>query len=408
MKPFKLDQTSQIAFGLDLFYTPIALNNKAFLDAVKLSKHPVSVSIAIERNQEQISTYDTIIFHEEEEQFQANYMYIERLIKSLIWIKGGWKIIFGGPQRIGKRILKAYTKDGERSFDALFMEKVYEKKFTVELTTSATVPRTKEVSTSIGRHLDGCRIGFDAGGSDRKVSAVIEGIDIYSEEIVWNPKLHADPNYHYEGILSSMRTAASKMPRVDGIGVSSAGIYIDNRIMAASLFIKVPDDVFNLQVKNMFIDIAHEMGDVPIEVANDGDVTALAGAMNLNATKVLGIAMGTSQAAGYVDHLGNITGWLNELAFVPVDYNKKSMIDPWSKDYGCGVNYLSQDAVIKLSIEAGIIFEESMTPAEKLKEVQMLLEKDDTRAERIFDMIGLYLGYSIANYSAFYDIEKVL
>ena len=154
--------------------------------------------------------------------------------------------------------------------------------------------------------------------------------------------------------------------------------------------------------------ISIEIGDVPLEVANDGDVTALAGAMSLEDTGVLGIAMGTSEAGGYVDLNGNITGWLNELAFVPVDYDKDAMIDEWSGDIGCGVKYFSQDAVIKLAPAAGIELDEALSPAEKLKVVQGLMEKDDERAKQIFETIGVYFGYAIAYYSAFYDIKHVL
>jgi len=130
--------------------------------------------------------------------------------------------------------------------------------------------------------------------------------------------------------------------------------------------------------------------------------------MELDARNVLGIAMGTSEAGGYVDGKGNITGWLNELAFVPVDFNKNSMVDEWSGDFGCGVKYFSQDAVIKLANPAGIILDENLSPAEKLKEVQKLVEKGDERAFKIFESIGCYLGYGIAYYSFFYDITHVL
>ena len=187
--------------------------------------------------------------------------------------------------------------------------------------------------------MDGCRIGFDAGGSDRKVSAVIDGECVYSEEVVWHPKTQADPQYQFEGILDSFRTAASKMPRVDGIGVSSAGVFIGNAPMISSLFIKVPRSRWD-EVKTIYDRAAAEIGNVPVVVANDGDVTALAGAMGMDCGSIMGIAMGTSEAVGYVDSEGRITGWLNELAFVPVDAAPDAMIDEWSGDIGCGVKYL--------------------------------------------------------------------
>lgn len=365
--------------------------------------------ISVERNGGLVAVYKLGIFKENTGHDEENYEIAERIIKTLLWTKGGYKIYLAGSKYIYDRISADYSKGGKREFDLNFMSRVYEKPFEViYVANPADAPKENDTSSPVGRHLDGCRIGFDAGGSDRKVSAVIDGETVYSEEVVWFPKLESDPKYHYDGILSAMKTAASHMPRVDAIGVSSAGVYIDNRIMVASLFLKVSDEDFDKHVKNMYIDVAKEIGNVPIEVANDGDVTALAGAMSLEENNVMGIAMGTSEAAGYVDKDGNITGWLNELAFVPVDFNKGAMVDEWSGDYGCGVKYFSQDAVIKLAPRAGIELDESLSPAEKLKVVQGLMEQGDIRAEDIYDTIGTYFGYTIAYYSEFYDIRHVL
>jgi len=408
MKSFKYNVVPKITSEMDPNFRPIALANAKYLEAVMKSKSPEQVAIAIERNQGIQSIYKTYVFNDSENEFDSNIFYIERLIKSLLWIKGGWKIIFGGPKNIGEYIKNCYSNGGLREFDREFMTRIYEKEFTVELTTPDQIKDSNEKSKPLGRHLEGYRIGFDAGGSDRKVSAVVDGVPIYSEEVIWHPKLQTDPNYHYQGILSSIQTAASKMPRVDAIGVSSAGVYIDNRVMAASLFIKVPKPEFDLHVKDMFIHIAKELGDIPIEVANDGDVTALAGAMSLESNQVLGIAMGTSQAAGYVDDKGNITGWLNELAFVPADYNPDAMIDEWSLDYGCGVKYFSQDAAIKLALQNHIEIDPNLSPAEKLEYLQNEVSKGNEKILKIFDTIGIYLGYNILGYQTFYDIKHVL
>ena len=408
MISFISESMPQAVKSLDLKFRPAALANRRFLEAVKQSGKSAELAIALERNGGFVSAFKTLVFAEGTGKDEENFIYVERLVKSILWIKGGWKLTIGGPASIGEFIRRAYAPGGLREFDAVFMERIYEKPFTVVVTDICKVPEEFEDTRPVGRHLDGCRIGFDAGGSDRKVSAVIDGEAVYSEEVVWHPKTQADPEYHYEGILSSMKTAAAHMPRVDAIGVSSAGVYVANRIMAASLFIKVPQELFNEKVKDMFFRIQKEMGSVPLEVANDGDVTALAGAMDLNDTNVLGIAMGTSEAGGYIDGLGNITGWLNELAFVPVDYNPGSAVDEWAGDYGCGVKYFSQDAVIKLAPLAGIELDEKLTPAEKLKTVQKLHEEGNKGAAAIFETIGCYLGYAIAHYSDFYDIKHVL
>lgn len=391
---------------LDPEFQPPVVAFREFEEAVKDCGQDVVLGVV--RNKGGTSVRKTRIYKEGSGHDEENYRYIERLVKTMLWVHGGYRIVVAGAPVAGKRLAEAYSAGGERDFDRGFMARVYERPFEVEVVGMENAPLSYEAASPVGRHLDGCRIGFDAGGSDRKVSAVVDGKSVYSEEVVWFPKTNPDPKYHYDGILQAMKTAASKMPRVDGIGVSSAGIYIDNRIMIASLFLKVSDEDFEKHVKNMYIDVAKEIGDVPIVVCNDGDVTALAGSMSLEDNNVLGVAMGTSEAAGYVDGAGSITGWLNELAFVPCDLNRSAMVDEWSGDYGCGVKYFSQDGVIKYAAKAGIELDESLSPAEKLKVVQRLMERGDERAKKVYETIGTCFGYTIAYYARFYDIKHVL
>ena len=271
----------------------------------------------------------------------------------------------------------------------------------------AHLPKPNEKPIRVGGHTNGCRIGFDAGGSDRKVSAVIDGKTVYSEEVVWHPKTSEDPQYQYDGIVAAFKTAASKMPRVDGIGVSSAGVFIGNAPMVSSIFIKVPR-ARREEVKTVYDRAAREIGDVPIVVANDGDVSALAGSMSLGEGAVMGLAMGTSEAVGYVNRDCNILGWFSELAFAPVDLNESAMRDEWSGDIGVGCKYFSQDAVAKLAPAAGITLSQSLTPAEKLKEVQKLAEGGHPGALDIFRSIGVYLGHTLCLYERLYDIRNLI
>lgn len=392
---------------LDPKFEPLSVVVREMREATK--ENGQDVIVAIERNKGQISTYKTRIYPDGTGHDEENFRFIERIVKSLLWIAGGYKVFIAGSDVVGNKIKEAYTPNGIRAFDEDYMADVFEHPFEVVICSLEDAPEEYYIAESVGRHLDGCRIGFDAGGSDRKVSAVIDGESVYSEEVVWFPKLNSDPEYHYQGILEAFKTAASKMPRVDAIGVSSAGVYIENKTRIASLFLKVSKEDHDKRIKNIYLDVAKEIGeDIPVIVANDGDVTALAGAMDLNDDSVLGIAMGTSEAGGYIDQQGNITGWLNELAFVPVDFNTDAMVDEWSGDYGCGVKYFSQDGVIKLAPYAGITLDENLSPAEKLKVVQGLMEKGDPKAADIYDTIGAYFGYAIAYYSEFYDIKHVL
>lgn len=386
--------------SLEKDFRPMIIELRKFKE-----KGTVPFAICVERQSGYKYRYDLNVMPGKDAE---NEEMIERVIKSILWVVGGFKIYLGGNDELVKAMQEVFSYNGSRKFDVEFMERVYKQKFEVVACSYENVPASVEASIPAGGHLEGNRIGFDAGGSDRKVSAVVNGEVIHSEEVVWFPKTNEDPEYHYQGILDSFRRAAEKMPSVDAIGVSSAGIYIDNEVRVASLFIKVPQDLFDAKVVDMYIRAAKEYGDVPLTVANDGDVTALAGSMSLKSGQVLGIAMGTSEAAGYVNKDGNLNGWLSELAFVPVDYNKGAMVDEWSGDYGCGVKYFSQDGVIKLAGFAGIKLDENASPAEKLKVVQGLMKEHDPRAKEIYENIGTYLGYSIAYYSEFYDIKYLL
>ncbi|MCW5558068.1 MAG: ROK family protein, partial [Verrucomicrobiae bacterium] len=273
---------------------------------------------------------------------------------------------------------------------------------------SSELPAPHATSAPLGRHLDGCRIGFDLGGSDRKVAAVRDGVCVFSEETVWDPYFQKDPQYHFDGVMDSLRKAAAHLPRVDAIGGSAAGVYVNNRVKVASLFRGVPPDLFESRVKNLFLELRRAWNGIPFDVVNDGEVTALAGSMALGQNSVLGVAMGTSTAAGFVTPEGSITTWLNELAFVPVDYHPSAPRDEWSGDFGCGVQYFSQQAVGRLLAPAGIVPPEGLGLPEKLKHVQALMAQDDERAGKIYESIGVFLGYALAHWDDFYSARQVL
>ena len=394
--------------SLDPNFKPAVLEVREFINRVKNSDSESEVAICVERTRGYNYIYRMPAFLDNTGHDDENYFVIERIIKSILWMVGGFKVYIAGSKVLADKLMQDYSATGSRSFDANFMGRVYESEFTVVYCDFDDLPESSTPDIKMENALNGNRIGFDAGGSDRKVSAVINGEVQFSDETVWFPKINSDPKYHREGILESMRSAASYLPKVDAIGVSTAGIVVDNRIMVASLFIKVPEEEFDSKVKNIYLDIAKEFGDVPIVVANDGDVTALAGAMELNDDKVLGIAMGTSEAGGYIGQGGKLLGWLNELAFAPVDFNTDAMVDEWSGDYGCGVKYFSQDSVIKLAGYAGIKLDEEFSPAKKLSIIQDMNRDNDPVANEIFENIGIYLGYTIAYYAMFYDIKHVL
>ncbi len=395
----------QVRPPLDEDFRPAVLANRNFQRKVK--SVGVRTVIGLERGGGEFSRFETLAYPEGHPDFESNHIYIERLVKFLLWQRGGYAIYIGAPKPIGEHIRRTYSANGARKFDFQFMGmRVYEKEFLVVACQADEVPASCERGKPLGRNLNGCRIGFDLGASDRKVSAVIDGNVIYSEEVIWSPREQTDPEYHYREIMTALKTAASKLPRVDAIGGSSAGIYIDNRPMVASLFRGIPKERFD-EIKNIFLRIREEMG-VPLEVINDGDVTALAGSMSIGDNGILGIALGSSQAVGYVNKDGHIMGWLNELAFAPVDYSPNAPVEEWSGDKGCGASYLSQQCVFRLASKVGIDVPMGIPDAEKLRFVQKRLEEGDNGARKIWETMGVYLGYSIAHYAEFYDIKHVL
>ena len=392
---------------LDPDFRPAVLANRAFQKELADSGVGVPLVLGLERANGELSRFETQVFPSDHPRAAANLGYVERLVKFLLWQRGGWRVYVGGPREIGEYIQACYSSDGVRQFDYHFMgEDVYEQTFTVTIGGDDEVPPANESGRALGRHLDGCRIGFDLGASDRKASAVVDGQPVYSEEVVWQPRQQSDPDYHYREIMTALETAASKMPRVDAIGGSSAGIYVNNRAMIASLFRGIPKDRFG-EIKDLFLRIQKKMG-VPLEIINDGDVTALAGSMSLEDNGILGLALGSSEAAGYVDLNGHIVSWLSELAFAPIDYRPNGPLDEWSGDTGCGSQYFSQQCVFRLAPRAGLTIPRDVTDAEKLKFVQEKLEAGHAGALQIWQSMGYFMGYGVAHYADFYDIKHVL
>jgi predicted NBD/HSP70 family sugar kinase len=394
---------------LDPEFIPASLWTRAYRALTAQNSHRENLAIALERSDGSVSVFRTSILPHEGLYVALNERYTERLLKLLLWQKGGYRVTIAGAAAIADYLRGVYSHGGARAFDYEFMgERVYGRPFTIDHTAFDKAPAESDSAAPLGRHLDGCRIGFDLGASDRKCAAVMKGEVVFSDETPWNPSVDRDPQYHFDGIQDSLKRAAAKLPRVDAIGGSSAGVYVNKQVRVASLFRAVPHDLFDSCVRRMFFELQAAWGGIPFEVVNDGEVTALAGSMALNDSAVLGIAMGSSLAAGYVTPQGNITAWLNELAFAPLDYRNDAASDEWSGDCGVGAQYLSQQAVGRLLAPAGIELPKDLPLPLKLVEVQKLAASGDERALKIYETIGVFFGYAIAHYAEFYDIRNLL
>jgi predicted NBD/HSP70 family sugar kinase len=400
-----LTVTPEMVPPLDPMFRPAVLANRAFRESVTASGEGTTLRIGLERPGDAISTYETMVFSDASMRAVANHQYVERLVKFLLWQRGASKVLIAGSQDVASHLQLVYSAEGARAFDVDFMTRVYETPFTIEYV--EVVPDSNEPTVSLGRHLEGNRIGFDLGASDYKISAVVDGAAVYADEFPWMPRDATALSYHYDRITAGLREAAEHMPSVDAIGGSSAGVWIDDRVRVASLFRGLGREEFDTAATDLFVRIRKEW-DVPLNVVNDGEVTALAGSMSLEANAVLGVAMGSSEAVGYVTPEGTITRWLNELAFAPFDYQDDAPADEWSGDVGCGVQYFCQTGVVRLAARAGIELDPSLTPAQKLVVVQQLMADGDERVPAIYETIGVWFGYALAHYADFYEIDHVL
>lgn len=394
---------------IDPGLVPAALWTRAFLRRCAQTPGSSGLTIALRRQDGTASRFRTEVLAPGVDD-AANHLHVERTVKFLLWSRGAPDVLLSGPAAatLVARLEADYSPAGRRAFDGGFLRQVFERPLTFRAVAADELPPPVSAHLPLGRNLDGCRIGFDLGGSDRKCAALIDGKVVYSEEVKWDPYFQSDPAYHLAGIRHSLEIAARHLPRIDAIGGSSAGVYVNNKVRVASLFRGITDQaVFDSRVRDLFLGLAQSYG-VPFEVLNDGDVTALAGSMSLGRNAVLGVAMGTSVAAGYVDTAGNLTNWLSELAFVPVDYRPDGPADEWSGDHGCAVQYFSQQAVGRLLPLAGIDLPATMRLPEQLEELQKLMASGDPRAQRVYEAIGIAFGYAIAHFAGFYDIGCLL
>ncbi len=324
--------------SLDPGFLPAAVWNGQYRARLGALGRQQDLSLAFAQDNGQTSIFHTEVFPHEPPFEALNGRYVERLFKFLLWQRGGCRVTVVGEPRIARSLADLYQPGGPRSFDHQFIgEQVYRRPLEIVAGRMDELDIADSPSSiRLGRHFDGCRIGLDLGGTGRKVVALINGQIVFSESVRWNPSAASDPRYHRAGIVDALQRAADRLPRVDGIGVSAAGVYVGNQVRAASLFRGVSAQEFERSIRRMFIEMAQDWDGIPFEVANDGEVAALAGSMALNVNAALGLSFGTSQAGGYVDETGGIRPWLNELAFAPVDYRLDAPVDPWSGDAGCG------------------------------------------------------------------------
>ena len=298
----------QVVPDLDPGFRPFALLSRA----LRIKQGARKVTLAIEQA-------DGSVFHfvcylpggEDAHSLAFSQYLLMHNVRAALWVYGGYRVhIYGAPTPVVNWLkYHYYAYDVRGLFDADVMgEQVYFRKFEIiehQTRSSFPEPRRNDLSVKLGGK--GCYIGFDLGASNRRVVAVQDGQVVFEEDVEWLPVPETDPQFHYDGIMASLRAAAAKLPRVDGIGGSSAGVIVGNSTRIASLYRGVPRDKFRQCIVPQFQRMQTEFGGVPFTVVNDGEVAALAAAIEENARSVVGIALGSSTAGGFVTANGQLT-----------------------------------------------------------------------------------------------------
>merc|ERR1712125_168920 len=213
---------------------------------------------------------------------------------------------------------------------------------------------------------------------------------------------------------------------VEAVGGSATGtVGANNEATWCDIFPNVPPDVYQAKVVDIFQRLAKEFGDVPLRVINDGEVTALAAIMKIGQGNVMGISMGSSEGGGYANADGNLVGWINELCYIRLDLNPRAPTDPWSKGAHTGLShmYLGQRGATKLASKGGVTVPDNLkyphpdmctikheNHAQCLKLIQEAMKDPETepKTRLIYETVGVYLGYALAQYVEFYKIEHVM
>jgi len=369
-------------------------------------------------------------FAEDTEDVEASIYLAGVLIQEMIWQRSASGMKICGPKKVCDAISAAFKVGGAYEFEVTSMPNVCgtpEKAFEVEIVASEdALPAASDAPQVCGKDASGCRLAFDLGKSDIKTVAVKDNEVLDTKETEWDVT-NEDPQYHYDMILKAMKDTASKLPKIDAIGGSATGtVSADNEATWCDIFPNVKPDVYKKRVVPIFKELAEAMAPgAPLKVINDGEVTALAAVQKIKAGNVMGISMGSSEGAGYANEDGNLLGWINELCYVRLDLNPDAPTDPWSKGAHRGLShlYLGQRGATKLAAKGGVDLPEEMVyphpsmctikhdgHAQCLKLIQAAM-KDSAKCEQaklIYETVGVYLGYALAQYSEFYKIDHVM
>jgi len=418
----------KVVAPLDTKFSPLILGKRRYLEAVKEVEDAESLEWALPRA-DGCARYKLPVFPQKHKDVRASTYLAGVLIQEMIWQRSASSLILFGPEKMTKALKTMFSIGGAYEFEAKSMPNVCgtpDKPFEVTIAEKAEdLPEAKDAPQVCGTNANGCRLAFDLGKSDIKTVAVKDNEVLDSKETEWDVT-NVDPDYHFDAILKAMKETAAKLPKIEAIGGSATGtISADNEATWCDIFPNVPPDVYKAKVTDIFKRLAHEMAPgVPLKVINDGEVTALAAFQKIKAGNVMGISMGSSEGGGYANADGNLLGWINELCYIRLDMNPRAPTDPWSKGAHTGLShmYLGQRGATKLAHKVCEVPDNYKYPhpdmctikhedhAQCLKLIQKAMADPEKEKEvtKLYETVGVYLGYALAQYCEFYKIDHVM
>jgi len=421
----------KVAAPLDPGFCPVILAKKTYLAAAKDCKSKLHWALP---RPDGCGRYSLPVFPDDDPRVEASIELAKVLIQEMIWMRGASGLHLDGSKKICHAIKAAYSKGGSYEFEASQMPKVNgtpDDEFEVKMVKAEEMEAERDTPQECGKETHGCRLAFDLGKSDIKTVAIKDGKVLFSQETEWDVT-NPDPQYHFDEIVKAMKDTIEKakpkgFTRVDSVGGSATGtVSANNEATWCDIFPNVPPDVYKEKVVDIFQRIAYEVaGHVPLKVINDGEVTALAAVQKIKQGNVLGISMGSSEGGGYANADGNLMGWINELCYIKIDMNPEAPTDPWTKGAHRGIShmYLGQRGVTKLASKGGVKVPENLAyphpnmctikhedHAKCLKLVQKAMEdpEQEPQVRKIYETVGVYLGYAVAQYSEFYKIDHIM
>jgi len=410
---------------LDPNFSPFILGKRKYVECAKSSSSVQTLEFAIERPGGCCGRDKLPVFADDHPGFEASLYLAGECIRYMLWQRGGFKLSLAGPKKLCEGLKAAYSPGGKFEFEAATMPKVCGMEWSVEIVAKfEDLPPAKEQPVVCGKVASGCRIAFDLGKSDVKTVAVKDGEVVTTQETEWDVT-NPDPKYHYDVIVTAMKQMAAKLPKVDAIGGSATGtVSADSEATWCDCFPNVPPEVYKEKVVPIFKEIAkNEFGGVPVKVINDGEVTAVAGGQMIGEGCLFGISLGSSEGSGYVDKDGALSGWINENAYCPLDLNPDAPGNCWSPHRGDAAMYLGQRAATRLAKRARVDLPAEMMPdhpnmnqtnhaphAQCLKKIQAAMKdpEKEPHVRKLYETIGVYMGYTIAQYCEYLDIKNVL